>query len=552
MKSSTRKKESFKNILNRISKEDFITFYRCHSHEETRLHFNLSGWSMDRLVNYFDAHKTVEESTAQLKRTKLERYGDENYVNTEKSKQTRIERYGNANYNNPEKGKQTRIENSGSVKKSYELGAMTRMHHLHQKYGEDLSDYFGDVTRRGWQTRDRTHGSRNAAINSMFQHAAETVGVDNTDEYFDWWTAQRMNTERVRYNVENHFQNIEKYNKTVIRRWGSLEAMRECAWNHCKQTMLERYGVPISFQLEHIKYAYSAHSKVNISFGIMLQNSDITYEEEFPLDIKSFDFKIGNTLVEINPTATHNNTICVFNGQPSTMSTDYHLKKTQLAIENGFQCVHVWDWDDWSKIINMFTLKQSIGARKCTVVDLSNQIKTVNDFLDRYHLQNHCRGVTAAYGLFYNDELVEVMTFGKPRYTKKYQYELLRLCTHPRYRISGGASRLFATFIRDHQPESIISYCDNSKFDGAVYSKLGMKLVDYGSPTKHWSYLKDSAKFHVTDNLLRQRGFDALFGNIFGIYGKGTNNEELMLKHGFVVVYDCGQSVYSWINTNKF
>ena len=49
---------------------------------------------------------------------------------------------------------------------------------------------------------------------------------------------------------------------------------------------------------------------------------------------------------------------------------------------------------------------------------------------------------------------------------------------------------------------------------------------------------------HITDNLLRQQGFDRLLGDIFGTYGKGTSNEELMLEHGFVEIYDCGQAVY--------
>lgn len=30
------------------------------------------------------------------------------------------------------------------------------------------------------------------------------------------------------------------------------------------------------------------------------------------------------------------------------------------------------------------------------------------------------------------------------------------------------------------------------------------------------------------------------------IYGKGTNNEELMIKHNWLPVYDCGQKVFEW------
>ena len=137
--------------------------------------------------------------------------------------------------------------------------------------------------------------------------------------------------------------------------------------------------------------------------------------------------------------------------------------------------------------------------------------------------------------------LVEVMTFGKPRYNKKYEYELLRLCTHKDYTITGGSEKLFKYFIEQYNPSSIISYCDKSKFTGNVYGRLGFKLSGEAKPSKHWYNIQTNQ--HITDNLLRQRGFDQLFGTN---YGKGTSNEMLMIEHGFVEVYDCGQSTYIW------
>ena len=88
-------------------------------------------------------------------------------------------------------------------------------------------------------------------------------------------------------------------------------------------------------------------------------------------------------------------------------------------------------------------------------------------------------------------------------------------------------------------PTSIISYCDEAKFNGNTYTKLGFKCIRAGRPSKHWYHPK--TKQHITDNLLRQRGFDQLFKTDFG---KGTSNEILMLDAGFVEVYDCGQATY--------
>lgn len=46
----------------------------------------------------------------QIKKTKLERYGNKNYNNTIKQKETKLKRYGNENYNNPEQISKTKLE----------------------------------------------------------------------------------------------------------------------------------------------------------------------------------------------------------------------------------------------------------------------------------------------------------------------------------------------------------------------------------------------------------------------------------------------------------
>ena len=82
-----------------------------------------------------------------------------------------------------------------------------------------------------------------------------------------------------------------------------------------------------------------------------------------------------------------------------------------------------------------------------------------------------------------------------------------------------------------------------------MYEKLGFELKNKKiQPSKHWYHLKK--KVHITDNLLKQRGFDQLLGKEYGCYGKGTSNTELMIEHGFVEVYDAGQQVWIWESEN--
>lgn len=350
-----------------------------------------------------------------------------------------------------------------------------------------------------------------------------------------------------RYGVENVFASNkikDKIKRTNLERYGaenpySSNEIKE----KIKQTNLEKYGVEWYCTTEHAKNNNKQYkiSKVNKEFSDILNSNNIQNELEYYIGNNSYDLRVNNILIEINPSYTHNSTYDAVLSYTvlKAKNRDYHLDKSKLAEEHGFQCIHVFDWDDKDKIINLLLPKTTVYARNCEIKEIS--IKEANDFLNLYHLQGSLTKQTICLGLFYNNELVELMTFGKPRYNKNYEYELLRLCTHKDYKVTGGTQRLFKYFVDNFKPESIISYCDISKFSGEVYDKLGFTLKSTSKPARHWYNIKTEQ--HITDNLLRQRGFDQLFGTN---YGKGTSNEELMLEYGFVEVYDCGQSTYIW------
>ena len=277
---------------------------------------------------------------------------------------------------------------------------------------------------------------------------------------------------------------------------------------------------------------FTNNSRPNILFEELLKDNNIEFEREFPIEKYSYDFKIDNKLVEINPSTTHNSSWGLFNNPKDKY---YHFNKSKTARDNNYTCIHIFDWDDQSKIIKLLNSNQSrIYARKCEIREASK--KDCDIFLNKYHLQGTCNNQSIRLGLYYNDSLVSIMTFGKPRYNRKYEYELLRYCSNSK--VIGGSNKLFSYFIENNNPKSIISYCDLSKFSGELYKKLGFDLLSTGI-SKHWYNIK--TKQHVTDNLLRQRGFDQLFGTN---YGNGTSNEELMLGNGFVEIYDAGQASY--------
>lgn len=302
-----------------------------------------------------------------------------------------------------------------------------------------------------------------------------------------------------------------------------------------RQTNLDRYGVDWACQRPEARLK-GQNSLANTEFEELLIGNNLEYTREFPIGSYSYDFKVGNYLIEIDPYATHNSTWGIRNNPPK--SSNYHKQKSDLAKENGYVCIHVFDWDNPQKVINILKKTGSVGARECQIKEVAKDEAT--EFINAYHLQNYAKD-DIRLGLYYENTLVSIMTFGKPRYNKKYDYELVRYCAS--MNIIGGSSKLLKYFIDTYSPHSIISYCDEAKFRGDTYAKLGFKQLRSGRPAKHWYNPK--TKQHITDNLLRQRGFDQLFK---ANYGKGTSNAALMLEAGFVEIYDCGQATYIWTN----
>ena len=557
-----------------ITKEELEDLYinQNKSIKDLCAKFDISKSYLMRLLKEYIIRKPKSLEIENRKKTMIERYGAKTAFQSEelraKIERTNLERYGAKNpYASKkvrEKIKKTNLERYG-VENVWSKGSpiLDKIKDTNiNKYGVD-NPAKTDEIKQTISSKNKLKASE--ALINRHKTNLERYGVKNIRE-LDEINDKIKQTNLERYGAESPFQSDEvreKIKKTNLEKYGVENVLSSNEVKEkIKQTNYERYGVPYTLQADEVKerirqtnlerygveyYCETEHarennkpykiSKINKEFSDILTSLNINNDLEFSIGHKSYDIKVDNTLIEIDPTFTHNTSLPAFSNEH--ISIDYHLNKTKLANENGFNCIHVFDWDDKDKIINMFLPKSILYARQCEVKEIS--LKEANDFLNLYHLQNGLMKQDVCLGLFYNDSLVEVMTFGKPRYNKNYDYELLRLCTHKDYKVTGGTKKLFKYFLDNYKPNSIISYCDKSKFSGEVYTRLGFTLKGEAKPSRHWYNIKEEK--HITDNLLRQRGFDQLFGTN---YGKGTSNDELMLEHNFVEVYDCGQSTYIW------
>lgn len=344
------------------------------------------------------------------------------------------------------------------------------------------------------------------------------------------------------------------YLKGVKRRKQLYGEHFELIVDKMQNTNSERYGVPFYCMTDDCQQKLRANiSKLNKTWQQKIFDA-IGVECQFEVkpkdsngDVKfSYDLGYNNILIDINPWWSHNLTYAYqYIMKMSTTNNvkiayDYHRQRQIYAQSCGYRLIQVWPWDDEDKVLQLIcnTLKQSqqvIYARKCRIAAIDQ--KTAKQFQSTYHLQGSVWSQQWCYGLYHNDSLVQVMTFGMSRFLKKSNtVELLRLCSSNCI-VVGGASKLFKHFVDNilQQGQQIISYCDLSKFEGNVYEQLGFKLADV-SIGEHYYNTKNGQ--HHLATTLRQLGADRLIGTNLG---KGTDNHQIMIDNDFVFMTDAGQ-----------
>ena len=148
------------------------------------------------------------------------------------------------------------------------------------------------------------------------------------------------------------------------------------------------------------------------------------------------------------------------------------------------------DWRNRRKKIkqlieNIFIPKTKIYARKCTIVKLS--YKEVKEFTDLYHLQGSSHYQSINYGLYFQGELMSLISFSKSRYSKdKEEFEIIRYVVKQGYTVIGGFQKLLKYHIYLSNSKNIVTFSDNDFFTGGIYSKAGFKLVS-NSLSYYWT-----------------------------------------------------------------
>lgn len=454
-------------------------------------------------------------------------------------------------------------------------GAIEKLKATNQeKYGADWYTQTDEYKERVESTSMEKYGTSHFLQNQDViakreQTCLEKYGVDNVSKVHEVQDKIRQ-TWQDKYGV----QNVSQRHIHDMEAWNSFKA-QPCefinkTFNDASPTMTELksalgvctasvYNVLMEHDLVGIlKHEYSSVEIEICEFINDLSNTEVvnnnrTIIKPFELDIYIPQYEFA---IECNPTYTHNSSIQDLWGQPAK-SPSYHKMKTDMCEEKGIQLLHIfgYQWTHKQEIVKSMirnALKcnvRKIYARRCEVREVSyNDCK---EFLNSNHIQGNVSSKWR-FGLYLNDELVSVMTFGKSRNTigssknedLSDSLELLRFCSVLNTTVVGGASKLFKHAVQTLNPSRIRSFSHRAHTSGGIYPILGFEMIRMSEPGYMWVDLETDKAYHRY-NAQKQNIQKFLKDDTIDL---SLSESEIMESHGYVRVYDSGTVTWEWNN----
>lgn len=424
-----------------------------------------------------------------------------------------------------------------------------------EKFGCDNPMQNQRIKAQAEETSLKRYGKRNPIQNAAIKQKATDTMIERLGAPFAFQSPQVKEkikaTVRDKYGVDYIGQNIEirkKQSETYYKNHPELVLRTK--------RMVELYesGMsPVAIAKELDMNFASVYSKLNY-LGIrekgslpvssphrtlltLLDQHNVAYEVNTrkiippkELDIYLPDHRLA---IEVNGAYWHSDKF---------KNRQYHAIKTKACTSNGIRLLQFWDFEINNRlpvvasiIINAIGKSRIIAARKCQVVKLDKP--AASRFLATNHIQGSV-GSAVKLGLVCKDELVAVMTFSKPRFSKKYQWELARFANKLGTVVVGGAAKLFAAFCREHSPETVVSYCDMRLFTGNAYEKMGFTYL-------HWSIPNYIYQHYITEEILTRISCQKhKLHKRLERFDPNLSEAVNMENHGYVRMFDAGNKVF--------
>ena len=439
-----------------------------------------------------------KEIRNKLEKTNLERYGVKNTFQSEikkqKIKSTNLERYG---VENPQQSKEIRNKSKKTNLKKYGVKHPSQ------------SDIIKDKIKK---TNLEKYGVNHPMMIDEIKNKAINNAVDKKNKKI----------------IDNKNNNILKVNN------------KECNYiilcNKCNKEYSIKYDLYKNRKRINTEICTICNPLNSSKSGLENQLFDFISNN---IDVKRNQRKILDNKYELDIYIPDLKLAFEFNGlywyNELYKDKNYHLNKTELCEKNGIQLIHIYE-DDWiykqdivkSMILNKLgKTSNKIYARKCEIREITDN-KLVREFLDENHIQGFI-GSKIKLGLFYENELVNLMTFSKKNIDNG-EFVLLRFCNKLNTDVVDGGNELFKYFVRNYNPKKITTYADRSWNQDNLYEQLGFKYE--GKTDPNYYYIIDGIRHHrfnFRKDILVKEGYDT-----------SLTEHQIMLNRKIYRIFDSG------------
>lgn len=503
------------------------------------------------------------QSLERAEKTNMEKYGQKHAVTKEvmeKIEKTNMERYGHKSSFQSEKVRKTWKNN---VKEKYGVEHISQVKEITDKTKETHFEKYG-----GWF--NSTEEYKKLKDEWLKSEYPDLKSYQESDDYKE----KTKKTNQEKYGVDHYFQSdkhkeLRKTKKYLddIKHRSFISRKQRIESKHPNILLLNGNDSILTVQNTICNHVYDIHydslllrteRKLNTCL-VCLPHSDISTRSMVEDKLCAFIKEIYNGEIITSYKFSGKKELDIylpslklgieFNGiywhSEVKKDKNYHIEKTKLCNSLGIDLIHIWE-DDWvnKEDIVKSLLKNRLGlipnkiyARNCEIKVITDN-NLVNNFLNTNHIQGKCNSKIKL-GLYYNDSLVSLMTFGSNRFSSEgNSCELLRFCSLLDTSIIGGASKLFKFFLKNYVYDTIISYADIAMFKGSLYEGLGFEYVHLSKPNYYWviqSIRRHRYNFRKSE--LIKQGFDP-----------SKTEDEIMYSRGYTKIWGCGQVKYLYKN----
>ena len=402
-----------------LAETPFVRYAPCKtSHGKIRLAFNKRIGCLRK--HGVENPLQIDTVKVQMIDTRKARYGS-GHGNVQKMLNTKIEKYGNKSgnvqqmmatkrilYDGSIFGDKSKIRQKNMLKYGYPQGNVKQMLQTkQQKYG----NAFGDIDKIQ-QTKLERYGKSKYNVDKCRKTNIERHG------YPQGPVDKQIHTKLRKYG--NAFGDKHKIEQTKLERYGNplyVNHEQGCQTRHklygyrafnmrtATQTCKTLYGVDWACQLPQcIKHNGRMTSAINKWWQSKLQQAlGITFElDSFHINAYTYDLSyITQTcklLIEVNPSFTHNSTYTFqysvgrtnYNNPLHLKQPTYHLTKTLVALQHGFVCISIWDWDNVDYVIDI--IRRHIEHLPIDSTDMSKNPQFAKDYVIHKHWHNYKTG----------------------------------------------------------------------------------------------------------------------------------------------------------------